>query len=82
MGKTADVKKIPDKLTDSQRKQKKNDNKDKGNHVLAAEKLEKIMLVAIVEPPRALPRHLNNTHWPDFIGNKVIVIHLHIGDPF
>jgi len=41
MGKTADVKKIPDKLTDSQRKQKKNDNKDKGNHVLAAEKLEK-----------------------------------------
>ena len=41
MGKGADVMKIPDKLTDSERKQKKNNNKAKANPDLAAEKLKK-----------------------------------------
>lgn len=36
-----DVKKIPDKLTDSERKKIKNENKAKANPLLAAEKKSK-----------------------------------------
>ncbi|KAJ1473488.1 hypothetical protein T484DRAFT_1912938 [Baffinella frigidus] len=40
MGK-ADLKKIPDKLTDAEKKKVKNDNKAKANPTLAASKKEK-----------------------------------------
>jgi len=40
MGKQ-DLKKIPDKMTDSEKKKKKNENKSKANPTLAAAKKEK-----------------------------------------